>query len=347
MDESLSDSLDSEKAARFVDQSDASKQCAENAFSQLPDLPYSIAPYYLVTSEFDSQQFPNNFLKSAKWSPDGLCLLVSSEDNHIRLYEVSFDGKEPCSSWSTCSNDNLLPAITVKEGETIYDMAWYPAMNSSDPSSCCFFSTSRDNPVHVWDAFTGASRGIYCAYTDAEELDAAYSLCFDNTGPRLYCGFNNCIRIYDIERPGREHTTLRTFKRAHGQSTGQRGIVSCAAFNPDRSGLLAAGSYSRNVGLYDARAGRLLYNLQVRPTRPPANPSRGPPRRCATATLSSADAPQPPSRPWHAQAEALWRGQGHRGGVTQVAWGPDGNTLYTGARMDDEVAPPARPGLRV
>jgi WD40 repeat protein len=262
------DSANSETRPPPLTTEDLSSSESTSVSSQLPNFPISIAPCYLVTTQFESEQFPNNFLKSALWSPDGLCLLVSSDDNCIRLFEVPLDEKVPCSSWNSCGS--LSPALAVKEGETIYDMAWYPSMNSSEPSTCCFFSTSRDNPVHVWDAFTGEPRGIYSAYTDAEELDAAYSFCFDNTGPgRLYCGFNNCIRIFDIERPGREHSTLRTFKRAHGQSTGQRGIISCAAFNPDRSGLLAAGSYSRNVGLYDARAGRLLYNLQVAALGPP------------------------------------------------------------------------------
>jgi hypothetical protein len=66
----------------------------------------------------------------------------------------------------------MASVVTVRGGETIYDMAWLPGMNSADPSTCCFFSTSRDHPVHAWDAFTGQSRGSYCAYTDAEELEA-------------------------------------------------------------------------------------------------------------------------------------------------------------------------------
>ena len=40
------------------------------------------------------------------------------------------------------------------------------------------------------------------------------------------------------------------------------GIVSCIAFNPDRSGLIAAGSYSGQAGLYDASTHELLFLLQ-------------------------------------------------------------------------------------
>lgn len=62
--------------------------------------------------------------------------------------------------------------LTVREGETVYDMAWLPSMTSADPATCVFMSTSRDNPVHAWDAFTGQPRASYCAYTDAEELES-------------------------------------------------------------------------------------------------------------------------------------------------------------------------------
>ena len=55
-------------------------------------------------------------------------------------------------------HDVMRSVLSVQEGETIYDAAWLPTMSSSDPASCLFFSTSRDNPVHIWDAFTGGCK---------------------------------------------------------------------------------------------------------------------------------------------------------------------------------------------
>ena len=209
----------------------------------------------------------NNFLKDIKWSPDGLCLLASSDDNAIRLFEpggAAQDSAQLEETWRMPHHDRLKSALKVQEGETIYDLAWLPTMTSADPASCCFFSTSRDNPVHVWDAFTGVCRGSYCAYTDAEELTAGYCIAFNSHAgsEQMYVGFNNCVRVFDLSRPGREHRIVPTFKRANRETTGQRGIISCIAFNPDKSGLYACGSYSRNVGLYAAPKGNLLYNLQ-------------------------------------------------------------------------------------
>jgi len=40
------------------------------------------------------------------------------------------------------------------------------------------------------------------------------------------------------------------------------GIISCLAFNPDRSGLYAAGSYSQTIGLYDESNNELCCILQ-------------------------------------------------------------------------------------
>lgn len=40
------------------------------------------------------------------------------------------------------------------------------------------------------------------------------------------------------------------------------GIISCMDFNPDRSNLMAAGSYSGEAALYDSSSQELLFLLQ-------------------------------------------------------------------------------------
>lgn len=241
----------------------AEQAAFQASWSQFAAKPTSFSPLAAAATDFQAPDFTNNFLKDALWSPDGLCILTSSDDNSVRLFEAPSWASDPAqlkSEWGQ-EHDCMRSVLQVKEGETIYDLAWYPGMNSSSPATCCFFSTSRDNPVHVWDAFTGADRGSYCAYTDAEELTAAYSVGFDSQATKLYCGYNNCIRVFDVERPGRSHSLIKTFARAHHQSTGQRGIISSIAFCPDRSGLFAAASYSRNVALFSSSPPTLLYNL--------------------------------------------------------------------------------------
>jgi WD40 repeat protein len=99
----------------------------------------------------------------------------------------------------------------------------------------------------------------------------------DQTGllHRIYAGYGGTIRIFDTASPGRSYRTLSTKDLGpKGTTSGSSclaqscflpwldgpkrltpsvcrpGIVSCLAFNPDYSGLVAAGSYSGRVGLY-------------------------------------------------------------------------------------------------
>lgn len=65
-------------------------------------------------------------------------------------------------------------------------------------------SSSRDNPIHVWDAFYGEVRASFRPYNHLDELTAAHSLCFSPDGSQLYCGFDKTVRVFYTERPGRD-----------------------------------------------------------------------------------------------------------------------------------------------
>lgn len=130
--------------------------------SQQPLLQYfeyseSHQPVLQLTAKkefFVTQQLPfNNFTKGVEVSPDGLCLLTNSEDHVLRLFDVPDpDAQSPVEDYGS--------TLQAKEGGTVYDFAWYPFMNSSVPESCIFISTSRDHPVHMWDAYNGQVRRL-------------------------------------------------------------------------------------------------------------------------------------------------------------------------------------------
>jgi WD40 repeat protein len=157
----------------------------------------------------------NNFLKGCAWSPDGSCLLTASDDNCLRLFNLPAElytaGSVPLTPHSTAAAAPTLeptPAalqsvLQVHEAETIYDYSWYPRMSSADPATCCFVSTSRDHPMHMWDAFTGSLRCTYRAYDHLDEITAAHSTMFTPDGQRLFAGHKDCIRIFDVGRPGK------------------------------------------------------------------------------------------------------------------------------------------------
>ncbi|KAG0007410.1 Telomerase Cajal body protein 1 [Entomortierella chlamydospora] len=244
----------------------------------------------------------NNFFKSVKWSPDGLCLLSSSNDNCLRIFAL------PDATTTNLEDTPLTAGVLIKEGEVVYDMCWYPAMNSQDPTTCCVLSSSRDHPVHLWDAFTGELRCSYTIVDHCEVNIAPNALCFNLDGSKIYCGSNNMIQIFDTTRPGRDSYKRPTVPTRKSRK-GQKGVISCLAFNPDHSDLYAAGSYLKTIGLYDSRAEELLLLLRDKDNHKQQAGSH------AQKPSSSS-----PSRPM--------------GGVTQVQFSPDGMYLYSASRQD-------------
>ncbi|CAF3318132.1 unnamed protein product [Rotaria sp. Silwood2] len=146
-------------------------------------------------------------------SPDGLCLLTNSDDNQLRVFEI------PCDRLP--SNEDLNAVLHLQEPELIYDFEWYPYMDSTRSDTCFIFSSCRDNPVHLFDAYTGQVRASYKAFNHLEELVAARSLAFELQSGRLYCGYDRVIRAFDIQRPGLCIGQWNTFVGIYGDMNGE------------------------------------------------------------------------------------------------------------------------------
>ncbi|XP_042333057.1 telomerase Cajal body protein 1 isoform X2 [Sceloporus undulatus] len=211
-----------------------------------PMYDFSQPPKLLTGSWAEFSRMVENFLKGCKWAPDGTCLLTNSADNTLRIYNLPAElyTKE----WGTIAE--MSPVLRMVEGDTVYDYCWFPLMNSSDPQTCFVASSSRDNPIHIWDAFSGDLRATFRPYNHLDELTAAHSLCFTPDGARLFCGFNKTVRVFDTSRPGRMCENRPTLVKKQGQN----GIISCIAFSPSQP-LYACTSYSKTVGLYSLAEG--------------------------------------------------------------------------------------------
>ncbi|XP_008546515.1 telomerase Cajal body protein 1 [Microplitis demolitor] len=186
-----------------------------------------------------------NLTRGCIWSPDGTCLLVPSADFRIRVYELPrelYTGTLP----GTLPLPPLTPALKIKEGGLVYDTCWYPWMSSWEPDTCCFLSTSKETPVHLWDAFTGSLRATYRAYNQVDEVEAAISVQFAESGSSIWTGFDNALRSFDTNRPGRQINDVLL----KNDFPNVRGIVSCIRDNPTMPGLIAFGTYSKCIGLY-------------------------------------------------------------------------------------------------
>ncbi|KAG8098079.1 hypothetical protein GUJ93_ZPchr0013g36467 [Zizania palustris] len=202
----------------------------------------------------------DNFLKGVKWSPDGSSFLTSSDDNSLRLFYLPEDAYstagEQTAETAVGGEDSYGANIQVNEGEPVYDFCWYPYMSVSDPATCVFASTSRDHPIHLWDATTGELRCTYRAYDAMDEITAALSISFNSTGAKLFAGYNKAIRVFDVHRPGRDFEQYSLLKGGEGPT----GIISSISVSP-HNGMLAVGSYSQTTAVYAESNMEPLYVL--------------------------------------------------------------------------------------
>ncbi|XP_078234622.1 telomerase Cajal body protein 1 isoform X2 [Pogona vitticeps] len=226
---------------------------AEGGEYYFPPYDFSQPPKLLTGSWKEYSRIPENFLKGCKWAPDGTCLLTNSADNTLRIYNLP--AELYAEEWGTLAE--MSPVLRMAEGDTVYDYCWFPLMNSSDPQTCFVASSSRDNPIHIWDAFCGDLRATFRPYNHLDELTAAHSLCFTPDGAQLFCGFDKTVRVFETSRPGRMCENRPTFAKKRGQS----GIISCIAFSPTQP-LYACTSYLKTVGLYSRAEGDPLALLQ-------------------------------------------------------------------------------------
>ncbi|XP_065055991.1 telomerase Cajal body protein 1-like isoform X1 [Rhopilema esculentum] len=187
------------------------------------------------------------FLKGCKWSPDGLCILTNSNDNFLRIFNIPTLFLQDVSSANEIPEE-LDPVLRMKEGEIVYDFDWYPLMSSYDHPTCCFISTSKDHPLHLWDAFTGDVRCSYVPKNHLDEVVAANSVTFSMDGNKIFCGFNKAVKVFDTNRPGCECMEYATAVK--NTVFTQSGIISSIAFSKALGKVFALGSFGKCVGIY-------------------------------------------------------------------------------------------------
>ncbi|KAL8151277.1 hypothetical protein V2J09_021085 [Rumex salicifolius] len=247
--------------AAFIVGDRQSSEAVEQASNSWPVMSFDVPPYrtYNFHGQFRNSSNSNNFLKGVKWSPDGSCFLTSSEDNTLRLFPLLENGSSEQTGSFSDDKDSYASSLVITEGESVYDYCWYPYMNSADVTSCVFATTTRDHPIHLWDATSGeVLRCTYRAYDAMDEITAAYSIAFNPSGTKLFAGYNKSLRVFDIHRPGRDFSQHSTLNR---NKEGQSGIVSAIAFCPAHSGMLATGCYDQTTALYREDNMELLYVL--------------------------------------------------------------------------------------
>ena len=200
------------------------------------------------------------FLKGAQISPNGQQILLSAESGAVHSVQVVNFNKDLLDNTTYYSNTTASQGLNpvskseamvlfsnLNVGESVYDMKWYPLIDTS--ASSYFITTTRDHPIHLWNANESVIKGTYAGYDHVDELDASVSVCFNLHGDKIYAGSNRMIRCFDVNRPGREYQSIPTCK-TRKSLMGQKGLIAAISFNPDYSGAYAASSYAFNISVY-------------------------------------------------------------------------------------------------
>ena len=184
-------------------------------------------------------------------SPDGTTILSSSYDGTLRSFVLPPDLLSP-----ERELPNILTPYSVQQSpEPVYATEFHPAYNLQEPSACLVMASIRSLPIRLFSPFAPGILASYPLVSPTTEVYITpYSLLFSpENANHFFAGSDSRLSVFDLNRNGEGPISARhtTASRRHhtAAASGMKGIVSTMAMSSD--GILAAGTYSRWVGLYD------------------------------------------------------------------------------------------------
>ncbi|KAJ3158126.1 hypothetical protein HDU86_003078 [Geranomyces michiganensis] len=200
-----------------------------------------------------------NFCKALEWSPDGTCVLTSTNDNKFRLYD-----NPPYAGWDAApalDDDPLVPGLVISEPEAVYDTAWYPHMTSAGLISSITFNPDFSG-MYAAGSFFG-SIGLYDERNDEllhqiilEKGRGLTQVSFSRDGTQLFYTSrkSNTIICRDLRNSG---DVLATFARSG--NTNQR-----IGFSLDPQGrYLSTGDETGRILVYNLHTKELVKEFQA------------------------------------------------------------------------------------
>lgn len=194
-----------------------------------------------------------HYFRSAQWSPDGTCLIVNSSANTIQTFIVPpelLDQRD--------SPLQLKPYSAIESRDAVDAIICFPGYDLQDVSTTLVLSARNEHPIRLNSALTGALVASYpLVNPNTEAYIKPQSMTFTVDGSQFIAGSQNLISFIDISRPGSEPlTSIKTGPKKSSTSWSNpvqslRGLISALAVDSQHN-VLAAGTLSRQVGLYDA-----------------------------------------------------------------------------------------------
>ncbi|XP_069689701.1 telomerase Cajal body protein 1 isoform X5 [Periplaneta americana] len=199
----------------------------------------------LSVNDFESAETSKHITEVNNSKKEALDSLSLEKDvTNVEYFKTSSPHEEHGTSKENFFEETTAKILPVDSTqELIYSSQEYKFNNVCQITMACKEFEKQDNFM----------KGCKCV----DEVEGAYSLAFDPSGEKLYCGFKNVVRIFDTNLPGRQCET-RKLKQAHLPSQRQTGIISCISVNPAMPTIYAAGSYDRSLGVYSEPNGTLL-----------------------------------------------------------------------------------------
>lgn len=159
---------------------------------------------------------------------------------------------------STSSSPQILsPYSCHKLPEPAYATAFSPSYSLQHAASTLFLTSLRALPIRLLSPFCTSIIASYPFVSlTTEQYIAPHSLIFPPDNPNhFFAGSHSLLSIFDINRNGegpfnKIPTTSSNRNKSVGSQMGMKGIVSTLGINSE--GILAAGTFSRWVGLYDS-----------------------------------------------------------------------------------------------
>lgn len=149
----------------------------------------------------------------------------------------------------------LTPYSTISSAEPVNAVTGYPGFNLQDASTTLVLSSVREHPIRLNSVLTADQVASYPLVNPTTEVFVSpHCLSFTNDGTRFISGSKNLLAIFDVSRPGQGPmswlpTASKSRSKGMGSGMSMKGIVSALAIESD-SRILAAGTFSRHVGLY-------------------------------------------------------------------------------------------------
>ncbi|KAI8936226.1 hypothetical protein NX059_006652 [Plenodomus lindquistii] len=230
----------------------------------------------------DRQDMPTNeqrlsCIQEAQMSPDGSCVFTSDYSRTFNVYPI--DSSIP----TDAKPRPLSPYASFQSPNPIWAFAVNPLFNFRDANTTHVLISKRDSYITLHNALWDISQQDPTPTTPpptpinistplsfykninplTEAVTAPLSLAYSHTGTHFFAGLQNSIATYDLvhtSAPIHSTPTIPSLRnKLKGGGRGFKGSITALSLSPPshshNNGLLAAGSRTRYIGIYDATGG--------------------------------------------------------------------------------------------